>query len=385
MKWFKILFGKKSGKAFKKQHSVQIDYAIPYVGVRFKNLPFEPSENEVIYIEDEFNEEMNHIIKENLTLITAVFAYEGLSFEYLPKLGDYISKEDDTLHYFFPSKSNEDYAEVESLKSNFMFDYLYNPDSRTKLSAPSLIKFSCKGTNEMVIYDRWELNPRQIKNVAEYFSRYAHYMRYYIPTWTKVLYSLPSKDDEYADWMFDEETQKLISDVKINLERLRQRGVGAMVLQRLVKGDEKLSTLRISNDYRLFLSDFGEKEVVMTPLVKAVYFLFLAHPNGIKFKELADYREELMRIYYCIKGGLPLFKMLGYRKISQSITDVTDPTKNSINEKCTRIKEAFLSVIPDYLAHNYYVTGLRGEPKRVILSRDLITGENLKFLQGLQN
>ena|GEM_PF-3897913 len=53
----------------------------------------------------------------------------------------------------------------------------------------------------------------------------------------------------------------------------------------------------------------------------------------------------------------------------------TDPLNNSINEKCARIREAFLLKFHEGLAENYFVTGKRGEPKMIKLSRDLIKWE----------
>ena len=47
-------------------------------------------------------------------------------------------------------------------------------------------------------------------------------------------------------------------------------------------------------------------------------------------------------------------------------------TNNSINEKCSRIKEAFVSKIDDSLAQYYYVNGKRGEPKKVSIPSNLI-------------
>ena len=38
-------------------------------------------------------------------------------------------------------------------------------------------------------------------------------------------------------------------------------------------------------------------EIKMEPLVKAVYLLFLKHPEGIVFKCLPDYRKELAELY----------------------------------------------------------------------------------------
>jgi hypothetical protein len=59
----------------------------------------------------------------------------------------------------------------------------------------------------------------------------------------------------------------------------------------------------------------------------------------------------------------------------QSIDDVTNPTLNSINEKCARIRAAFLSQFDEYMAKSYYVDGLRGEVKKIALPRSLVVWE----------
>lgn len=104
----------------------------------------------------------------------------------------------------------------------------------------------------------------------------------------------------------------------------------------------------------------------MEPINKAVYLLFLKHPEGIIFKYLPDYRKELADIYQKIK---PLG--LNERAL-QSIEDVTNPCLNSINEKCARIKGAFISKFSDNLAKHYYISGWRGEAKKIDLPRDLV-------------
>ena len=103
--------------------------------------------------------------------------------------------------------------------------------------------------------------------------------------------------------------------------------------------------------------------------MKAVYLLFLKHPEGILFKGLTDYREELLDIYKKLKP-------MGLNKRTiQSIEDVTNPLLNSINEKCARIRSAFVKEFDESLAKNYYVTGERGEAKRITLPRDLVIWE----------
>ena len=79
----------------------------------------------------------------------------------------------------------------------------------------------------------------------------------------------------------------------------------------------------------------------MKPLPKAVFLLFLKHPEGIAFKCLPDYQAELLDIYKRIKG------IKGYlidsQIVQKSVLDVTNPLSNSINEKCARIRNAFIS------------------------------------------
>ena len=107
----------------------------------------------------------------------------------------------------------------------------------------------------------------------------------------------------------------------------------------------------------------------MEPLTKAVYLLFLKHPEGIAFKALPDYRKELAELYTIIKPfGLN-------DRVIKSIEDVTNPLLNSINEKCSRVKAAFLAEVDASLADQYYITGKGGESKKVTLPRQLVIWE----------
>lgn len=133
-----------------------------------------------------------------------------------------------------------------------------------------------------------------------------------------------------------------------------------------MKSRSKLSRLEVSDDFRIKLTDYGNVEVEMEPLVKAVYILFLRHPEGIVFKSLVDHRIELRDIYSQIKG-----KALSARE-EESVDDVTNPYSNSINEKCSRIRASFLKVVAEPLAGYYYVDGKSGGCKRVALDRAML-------------
>lgn len=130
----------------------------------------------------------------------------------------------------------------------------------------------------------------------------------------------------------------------------------------------KISRLTIAKDCTILLSDY-QKEVKMEPIVKAIYLLYLKHPEGIAFKCLPDYRKELANIYQKIKPfGLT-------ERAIRSIEDVTNPLLNSINEKCSRVRAAFQSEVDPTLLEQYIITGKSGEVKKVMLSRDFVVWE----------
>jgi hypothetical protein len=97
--------------------------------------------------------------------------------------------------------------------------------------------------------------------------------------------------------------------------------------------------------------------------------LFLRHEEGFLFKNLVDYRDELLSIY----GHITRFE--DSERIERSIDLLVDPTNNSINEKCSRIREAFVSQINDEIAKSYYITGGRLLLKHIELDRSLIVWE----------
>lgn len=160
----------------------------------------------------------------------------------------------------------------------------------------------------------------------------------------------------------------LIEEVRHKVHKLKEYGLSEKDIASLLNSEQPLLQLTVSKNYRIFL---GEKrtEVCMEPLVKAVYMLFLKHPEGIVFKNLPDYRKELTYLYDKVRPwGLT-------ERAIQSIEDVTNPLLNSINEKCARIKKAFELMLDSDMAKNYYIDGLRGEAKKISLPRDLVVWE----------
>ncbi|MBR1688147.1 MAG: hypothetical protein IJ710_06385 [Prevotella sp.] len=186
---------------------------------------------------------------------------------------------------------------------------------------------------------------------------------------SKSTFRLPDELSDQPMIIRDDDTDELLEEVRERIATLRQRGIAEHILEQLIHPDNRLSRLVVTQDYRILLPDYNNMEIKMEPLMKAVYLFFLRHPEGILFKNLPSYRQELTDIYAKLRPmGLT-------DKALKSIEDVTNPLQNSINEKCARIKAAFIGQFDEYMAKSYYISGQRGEKKRITLPQHLIVWE----------
>lgn len=148
-----------------------------------------------------------------------------------------------------------------------------------------------------------------------------------------------------------EELSRLVKElVDAGRNDLLLRSIGVSVLEtlRIEAARRQLSRLLITKDYRFILIDDNHKEIDLTPVHKAVYLLFLDHPEGIEFKKLSEYRDELLHYY------MATARLMDKQAIEKSVDMLVNPFNNSINEKCSRIKSVFLSLMDQYRA-NYYI------------------------------
>lgn len=156
-----------------------------------------------------------------------------------------------------------------------------------------------------------------------------------------------------------DDAEKMAHEVHELVERLQVMGrtdlllraisVPTLELLRTEAARGTLSKLIITKDYRLVLAD-GNREVPLSPIHRAVYLFFLRHTEGIEFKRISDYRDELSDLYRRISH------LADENKIDESVARLVNPLDNALNEKCSRIKAAFCSLMDDYSA-SYYIIG----------------------------
>lgn len=156
-----------------------------------------------------------------------------------------------------------------------------------------------------------------------------------------------------------ERVSQITDQLRVLSEELRRAGrydllldaitVPALQQLNIEAAKERLSPLVITSDYRFLLPRY-EMEVELSPINKALYIFFLNHREGIEFKCLSDYREELMALYR--KVGNRVSEDI----IRESIDRLVNPLDNSINEKCARIKSAFAKCMDSYQLSYYAIS-----------------------------
>lgn len=149
------------------------------------------------------------------------------------------------------------------------------------------------------------------------------------------------------------------------LESLRVK----MLFAQNFKQNSPPSRLRIGKGGRLFLCDYANMEIRLPSMEKALYILFLQHPEGIFLSSLVDYREELRSIYLGISTR-------GLREdMNRRIDDLTNVLRDQLNVKLSRIKKAFTDAIGPSLADHYIIQGQHAEKKMIKLDRSLLLVE----------
>ena len=172
-------------------------------------------------------------------------------------------------------------------------------------------------------------------------------------------------EEEQSETLTQEDKQ-LLREIQERIERLHHSGIRQLLIEQMVRMTIKPSPLQVGDDARLLLTDYN-KEVKMLPIDKVVYIFFLRHPEGVALKDMADHKEELTKLYQ---------RVLGREKLStsqvKSVGYLCDPLNNSINEKLSRIRQAFRAVAHDSVANCYIVQGERGEKRSITLNDEYI-------------
>lgn len=384
--------------------------------IAFKNLPFEPEKRQVIYVENQYDERINAIIKEKYDWLKYQFKRANLDFVYLPMFFNDEEIKEKVL-YYAPYLTSEIMEKVE-LRSSYLLGYMSHIENKVKI-LPSFLYAPQKEADEWVfqgqtidlsekddlainkwfedsIYDIEEKlpivhrcirfdkaeessamtgTPISSESKPEYSST---------PIWDKLKkgalqFGKSMVEEEFGsstetarstlEEIREEDFEEALVDFKNNAKILRLGGVSLGALIEILINSEKISRLRITEDLRIILPDYNNKEVKLSAQLKAIYLLFLYHTDGIILQRLEDHHTQLMNYYRQTSKKELTPKMIeGIKKL--------EAYGNAINPILTKIKQAFEDAFDEHLAKNYIITGSPGEPYKIPLDPNLIEWED---------
>ncbi|MCZ2299546.1 MAG: hypothetical protein LC134_08720, partial [Chitinophagales bacterium] len=129
------------------------------------------------------------------------------------------------------------------------------------------------------------------------------------------------------------------------------------------------SRLVISKDVKITLPDLNGLEIRLTPLFKTLYLFFLNHPEGVKVKDLVDFRKELTETY------MMLSPKLNIKKAEKNIDDLVNPFSNSFSEKKAKINRIIINLLGKELSSLYLIDGNPGDVFKINISKELIENQ----------
>ena len=340
----------------------------------------------VVYVETEYNQPLNSFICNNMEYIRKGFLERNYHFVYIPELKN-LSDED--LACAFPLDTASMTDEIRNNIRNItteqfthMFLSLIGMDfSGSKAGLMSLHRYrgdighripdiDCSESH-FVYVDLQNCCPDNIKEAfEEYFKFYATELRpgvfcvrpreeYPLDDWQEG--ESDGNQNNIPDYLFYYDQQKMLGiaeEIRQRVEILRQGGYIELLLHTLgadlvkqINDSRKTATplmhLNISDNLRIFIPELDNREMKMPALARALYVFYLRHEEGVEFKFLSEFTEELFSLYRLASNRLD------DTRLRTTVDSLVNPTENKINECVSRIKTAFLSVMDEYAARNY--------------------------------
>ena len=338
------------------------------------------------YLENKYDEAVNRFIIANMEWIRDLCIRKSMEFHYLP--ADFGDIGTEKVRYRYPS--------VHSVPSRSITPSVYAalfPDGPADRQVCGLLYDDASGGGELP--NGMALHPIEDgddEHLKQQFARLLQIVEHPDPG---IRFSLKEPEDDVRfsiAWPSDDtpfsistpsskfrrpaervklpksEIEQIEDEIRERVQRLRLSDVDELIIQSLFDKEERPSRIQVSKDYRILLPDYG-LEIRLAPLTKAIYLLFLKHPEGIRLKELADHENELYALYHRITNRLDILKQ------RRTVRGIVEPFSNEINIHVSRIRQAFMTQFSEKLSSYYVIGGEAGEAKQVRLPREYVTWE----------
>lgn len=346
----------------------------------FGELPNEPISNTVLYLDNNLNPALKLYVSLNIKEIKRIFHGYGLDFIYLKDWIDGVKDSDlcSLAKYYIPWFKDEDLDTLRkacAININELQSRLIPKDVQGATVDGMGCAFKIDVSDPRLFRE-------QFRQIAAAYSKKRQDYYFELEKNIQILYGPPPVyyESEKTYSPIPELTSTLEEpslcygdDITTLFERVRailpEWAVRQMLLDKLQE-QEVTSRIEISYKKILYLPDYNIS-IRLRPVEMAFYILFLKHPEGINFKDLLDYRSELMRYYkYYATTSNP-------EDIEKAIDSVVNPLNdNNRNVQRSRIQyainEAFKGQFCEAYAQQYMITGEKGKDKKITLPREKV-------------
>jgi hypothetical protein len=341
--------------------------------------------SQILFVNYADDEDATRFISQNLDALYAKFKAKGYTFI---SLADEVSKFShisadiamDIIRYCYPYIKRSDRSfhlpspsELVSITDRYIKDICKSTDYK-EVAIPGLLRlveYSESLDDYIFEYKRFNNSDKQLwmeaidKYIRELpelsddgdFSQQQHLRR------LRADYLYKRVEIPYGRDVFNRTYALMKEDKNLGLYEGFIHWVNKQFNPQLEAAEPEISRIQIGNypDYRIMLSAYDDLEIQMTTLPKALYILFLLHPEGIRIKDLPDYYPRLREVYKNIS------KRENMDDMDASIRRLCNPLDDSVRQNMSRIRKAFINVVSDRYASLYYISGKRGEVRYIPL------------------
>lgn len=341
-----------------------------------KGYPFVPTCKEVIYMPFAGSDILDSFFERNLEWVKTLFK-EKLQYEFIfiPEIVKTYGKKE-VLNYFHPLAESPSTERIHNVEQNLIDDFLHNDDAKTL--EPGLIHYmqtelfkvfegEHKGCFEFSYYP---LSEESDENIMATLSDYVEHCG---ESYGHINYGRPNI------WQYSEADISFYSAQEKFFEKYEDRdvkGITRLIIDSLAD-KQTVSRICITENFEIQLPDYNMK-IDMPPVIKAIYLLFLRHPEGILLGNLSDYVEELSAISE--KLGITDDDDLSF------IAYCMIPELDLIDQVCGEIYAHFRERLDRKAAAPYIIQASPydfeldrgvpylyvGEPKKIVIDRSLV-------------
>lgn len=325
----------------------------------YDNAFLEIDTSTVFFINLDENQKYNTYIQDNIKTIKDAFENKKRIFHHNI---DTSTLEVSTLKYFFPFLLPHEQTNISGIiNDKALIEFVaYEGNIKT-----GFLSFHSQGLSFVGI--------KPNESITQFVTDYLKFLT--IDKGNTIFYSIGKDESNEPNIELDEETKLILNKIELHLETLKQSGQFSAIapkVEQLVKKyiglegnqiESRISTLHIDKEFRIFLPDYNNIEIKLAHLTKAIYILFLKHPNGIHLTNLKAHKQELFTIYKNISYKISLDKM------EASIDDLF-AKENAVFVHLSRIKSAFIKQFTDTYAKSYYIQGEKGKEKYIPIAKE---------------